>query len=125
MMGININCKGQDFIEQILSYQKKIETRNTPSLHPYLGQRVGLVRTGKGKAMLMGYADILWECEYNTEEEFRKHEHLHLVSKGSKFDIKDKKYGYILTNIERCEPTPVTSRGIVARRIESPTKLWG
>ena len=39
MMGININCKHQDFIGEILSGKKTIETRNTPSLDPYLGQR--------------------------------------------------------------------------------------
>jgi len=58
MLGININCKHQDFIAQILSGEKIIETRNTPSLNPYIGQKIGLIRTGQGKATLEGYAQL-------------------------------------------------------------------
>ena len=48
--GININDKTQPFTDQILHGQKTIETRNTPTLHPHVGKRVGIVRTGKGPA---------------------------------------------------------------------------
>ena len=50
MVGININDKTQDFTGQILRGEKTVETRRTNSLRPYVGKRVGIVRTGRGRA---------------------------------------------------------------------------
>ena len=58
MIGININDKHQLFTEQILNGSKTIETRSSKSLHPYIGKMVGIIRTGKGKATLVGYITI-------------------------------------------------------------------
>jgi len=117
-IGININDSNASWTEYILSGRKTIETRNKPTLDCYIGKRVGIIRTGLGKAMLVGFVDIVGKKEYNSLGEFRKDEHLHLVQVGSEFDFKEKKIGYLLENPERLSnPVPVESRGIVSRKI--------
>lgn len=118
MIGININDKYYPFTEQIFSGLKTIETRNKKTLHPYIGQRVGIIKTGKGKAILVGFVTIGQPIYYKTEEEFRKDEDKHRVSKGSKYDIDGVgKWGYTLINPMRVEPKYIDSKGIVARQI--------
>ena len=118
-MGININCKHQDFIAQILSGEKIIETRNTPSLNPYIGQRIGLIRTGKGKATLEGYATIKGTILYKNPMCFDFHYDLHKVDCNSPYYIKQDgiKIGYLLKDVEAIEPRIITTRGIIARQI--------
>jgi hypothetical protein len=121
-IGININDAAQNFTEQILSGEKTIETRATDSLRPYVGRRVGIVRTGVGPAELVGYATVGEPIVYNNVEEFRADQEKHLVEVGSEFDIQEGgvKYGYPLTDVESVTPTPVTSQGIIARKIPQP-----
>jgi BMFP domain-containing protein YqiC len=117
-MGININDSTQDFTGQILRGEKTIETRSTRSLDPYIGERVGLIRTGVGKATLVGYATVGEPVFYDSVAKFRKDYDKHLVAPGSAFDIKDRlKYGYPLMQVEAVDPRQVESRGIVARRL--------
>jgi len=125
LMGININDKCQDFTGQILRGEKTIETRKTRSLDPYIGERIGLIRTGipKQKATLVGYATVGEPVVYDSVAKFRQDQSKHLVSPGSAFDIKDGlKYGYPLMQVEAVEPRQVESRGIVARRLNPYTK---
>jgi len=117
MYGVNINCKVQGFITEMLSGLKVIETRNKPTLHKLIGQRIGLVQTGKSKAMLMGYATISGYVEYHSPEEFDRDYAKHRVAPGSPYYIKGMKYGYVLKDIVPCEPIPVTSKGIVYRKV--------
>jgi SAM-dependent methyltransferase len=118
MMGININDKCQDFTGQILRGEKTIETRKTRSLDPYIGERVGLIRTGVGKATLVGYATIGEPVVYDSVAKFRRDYDKHLVAPGSAFDIKDGlKYGYPLMQVEPITPKLVQSKGIVARKL--------
>lgn len=117
MMGININDKEFPFTEAILSGKKVIETRYGRSLDPYIGQKVGLVRTGKGKATLVGYAVIGKPKVYKTRKQFDSDWNKHLVASDSKFSWKGIKYGYPLMDIESTRPRVVTTRGIVARKI--------
>lgn len=118
MKAFNVNDKYFPFTEEMLNRNKTIETRGTNSLKSLVGKRVGIIRTGKGKAMLVGYVTISDVIRYNTEEEFRRDENKHLVAPRSKYDITKKgKYGYILENPERCEPVAVTAKGIVIRNI--------
>ena len=118
MMGININDRHYPFTEWILSGVKTIETRKTPSLSPYIGRRVGIIKTGKGKAMLVGFVTIGAPIKYESEEHFRSDEDKHCVLKGSKYDIDSQgKWGYPLLNPIRIEPKYITSKGIVARKI--------
>lgn len=119
-MGININDKIQDFTGQILRGEKIIETRNKNTLKSYVGERVGIIRTGKGKAYLVGFCTLGEPKLYKNEEEFRKDEDKHLVEKGSKFDIpKDGvKYGYPLYDVVKLdEPIKITSKGIISRKL--------
>lgn len=47
--GININDKSQPFTDLILNGKKTVETRTNRNLDDYIGQRIGIVRTGRGK----------------------------------------------------------------------------
>lgn len=132
-IGINVNDKSQAFTEQILSGDKTIETRSRATLHPYIGQRMGLVRTGKGKAQLVGYVTIGEPKLYTTSESFDADAGSHLVGADSPFHIaKSKsgsKWGYQLLNAERIEPRPlVDGTGIppnprVARKLQRSSSL--
>ena len=117
MKGININDRTQDFTGQILRKEKVIETRNSPSLKPYVGKRVGLVRTGKGDATLVGFATVGEPVVYNSLAQFRKDFSRHKVKKGSEFDFKCQKYGYPMIDVEPTTNRKIVSRGIVARQI--------
>lgn len=118
LMGININDCTQDFTGQILRGEKTIETRSTRSLDPYIGERVGLVRTGVGKATLVGYATVGEPVVYDSVAKFRRDYDKHLVAPGSAFDMKDRlKYGYPLMQVESITPKLVQSKGIVARKL--------
>lgn len=118
LMGININDSTQDFTGQILRGEKTIETRSTRSLDPYIGSRVGIIRTGVGKATLVGYATVGEPVFYDSVAKFRRDQSKHLVAPGSAFDIKDRlKYGYPLMQVEPITPKLVQSKGIVARKL--------
>jgi hypothetical protein len=119
-MGININDKIQDFTGQILRGEKTIETRNKNSLKAYVGERVGIIRTGKGNAYLVGFCTVGEPKLYENEKEFRKDEDKHLVQQGSKFDIPKNgvKYGYPLYDVVKLnEPVRITSKGIISRKL--------
>jgi len=117
-IGININDGEQDFTDQILRGEKTIETRNTRSLDPYIGKRVGLVRTGKGKAQHVGFAVIGEPKFYSDAESFRQDEDKHLVPVGSEYDIPETgKWGYPIINPEKIQPRDVLGNGIVGRKV--------
>ena len=126
-VGININDSKQNFTAEILSGNKTIETRDSNSLKSFIGQEVGLIRTGKGKAEVVGYATVGEPVVYNNRAEFKKDQSKHLVKTGSDYDIRTgkTKYGYPLTNVRKVSPFPVTSKGIVSRKIDSPKKKTG
>lgn len=119
MKAININDKDSPFTDWILDGIKTVETREKNTLKSLVGQRVGIIRTGCGKAMLVGYVTIVGIIKYYTVDSFRLDEKRHLVVPGSKYDIKEGcvKYGYVLANAVRCEPVVVTVKGIVIRNI--------
>lgn len=120
LMGININCRQQDYTGQILRGEKLIETRRTQSLRPYVGQRVGIVRTGLGQATLVGYATVGEPIWYGTVEQFRGDEGRHMVAAGSVHDwAPGGKFGFPLLDVEPCGPRVLTSRGIVARKLST------
>ena len=114
MIGININDKHQPFTDQILSGAKTIETRNSKSLHPYINKVVGIIRTGKGKATLVGYTKIKEAKKYNNN--FDKDYNKHLVAPDSPYHGQNK-WGYILVDSFRCEPKLISSRGIISRKL--------
>ena len=111
--GIYINDGTQSFTEQILNGEKTIETRSRNTLKSFLGQRVGIIRSGKSPVVVVGYATIGDEpIVYPDIESFRADEDKHLVKEGSKFDTKGKKYGYVLSDVVRePNPYPISKKG--------------
>jgi len=96
-MGIHINngkgATAQDFTGQIIRGEKTIETKFKPTLNQYIGQRVGIIKTGTSKetpakSYLVGSAIIGKPVVYHNEEEFDKDYDKHLVGKNSKHYIK-------------------------------------
>jgi hypothetical protein len=121
MMGINVRCEsGMDYAGLIVDGAKTLETRRTNSLRPWVGQRVGIVRTGRGPAHLVGYA-VIGEPIVMDHAAFRQAEDQHLVPSGSAYDAQagETKYCYPMRDAERLTaPEPVTTRGIIARKLE-------
>jgi hypothetical protein len=118
-IGINVNDKSQPFTDMIMDGRKTIETRNSRSLDSVVGKRVGIVRTGVGPAILVGYADVGSPIFYGDAKEFDLDWRRHRVGPESPFYIgQEGKWGYPLSNTERLKkPRPVANRGIVIRKI--------
>lgn len=117
-VGININDKKEKWSELLLSGKKTIETRNTNNLKSKVGQPIAVIRTGVGKAHIVGFIMLGEPIVYHTLEEFRADEHRHCIPAGSPFDFNGKKYGYPVEVLHRLEePIPVNSIGIVSRKI--------
>jgi hypothetical protein len=118
-IGININDRSQPFTDMIMDGLKTIETRNSRSLDSVVGKRVGIIRTGVGPAMLVGYADVGEPTFYANPKEFDLDRKKHRVGPESPFYIGPKgKWGYPLSNVEKLpNPLAVQSRGIVVRKI--------
>ena len=120
--GININDKVQDYTGQILRGEKTIETRPSRSLDSRIGKRTGIIRTGAGKATLVGYAIIGKPVVYDSVAKFRRDQSKHRVAPGSIHDIKGGlKYGYPLMQVETVTPRVITSRGNVIRKLNPLT----
>ena len=111
-----------DYAEKIINGEKKFETRDTDSLRPYVGQRIGIARTGEGEAKAIGSVEI-GEPIVVDEKTFRKMQADHLVPEGTDFDIKPggKKYLYPVSNPERFDAPKNVGRGIVSRKILDDT----
>ena len=115
-VGINVNDKDQDFTGQILSGAKTTETRITNSLKPYIGKTVGIVRTGKGTATLVGTMKVGEPKFYKTSEEFDADFDKHQIAKGSPHYIGSQgKYGYPLSEVQPVEPVKLPPGGRIAR----------
>ena len=120
MMGINVrNTKDKPFADLIVDGLKTIETRESNSLHPYVGERIAIVRTGEGKAFAIGEVIITGFSWTNSESTFTSYEDMHMVEKGNPFYIKQSigKYMYFLDNAVRYKTPVAVGRGIVARRL--------
>lgn len=115
-MGININDKDVPYTDMILSGKKKVETRKKPTLDSYVGQKVGIIRTGKGPAELVGHAKVGKPKKYKSKQDFDRDRKNHRVPSKSKED-KTTGYGYPLTEVSRSKPKKIKSRGIVSRKI--------
>ena len=118
MYGICINCKKEPFVSLMLQKLKTVETRlpnkrtGKGSLDRFIGERVGLLETGTHKrAVLRGYATISERITYDRIS-FRN-DTRHCISIGSDYDIPEGgfKYGYVLTDIEECDPIEINAPG--------------
>ncbi len=122
-LGINIavDKNGTDYADLIVNGTKKFESRETASLKPYVGKRVGIVRTGAGPAEVIGSVEIGQPIEVN-EKQFNQLRDQHLVTEDSSFNIKEgqTKFLYPMMDPASTPPQKVTSKGIVARAVPSP-----
>lgn len=119
--GINVRNDGDNrYADLIVDGEKTMESRDSDSLRPYVGQAVGIIRTGEGPAKLIGSVKVGEPIEVG-EQKFRELEAEHLVPAGSAFDIKPgrTKFLYPLTEAKRFDgERDVESRGIVARNVQ-------
>jgi predicted transcriptional regulator len=119
-LGINVrSTKEKPFADLIVDGFKTIETRESDSLHPYVGERIAIVRTGMGKAFAIGAVTITGFGWTNSESIFNTYEDMHMVEKGSPFYIKPNvgKFMYFLENAVRYKTPVAVGRGVVARQL--------
>ena len=122
MMGINVrNTKDKPFADLIVDGLKTIETRESNSLHPYVGKRVAIVRTGEGKAFAIGEVTITGFSWTNSKSIFDSHASAHMVAEDNAFYFKQNigKYMYYLEKAVRYQSPVAVGRGIVARQLTS------
>ena len=121
-LGINVAVdprNGTDYACLIVSGTKRFESRETASLKPYVGKRVGIVRTGAGRpAEVIGSVEIGQPIEVN-EKQFYQLRDRHLVAEDSLFNIKkgQTKFLYPMIDPISTNPRKVSSKGIVARAV--------
>lgn len=124
LMGVNINDTLQDFTGQILSGDKTIETRDSKSLHPYVGKRIGILSTHDTRSnprvtYLVGFATVGEPKFYDNAADFDADYDLHRVAPGSDFHIDNArhgvKWGYPVHDVKHIDPVVVTTKGNVAR----------
>jgi len=128
--GIHINVKHQDFVKQILAGEKTMETRDTDSLKPYVGKRVGIIATGiKGDRYIHGYANIEAPVIYKTSKRFNKDYEKHRVGAESSYHLNNsknkEKYGYPLSSIKALKKPIKLEKGnygIVSRKLPFANK---
>ena len=121
MMGINIRTDKQAnrrYADLILDGLKTLESRNRPTLKCYEGKRMGIIRTGEGRARLIGYVTVGKGFEVSAEE-FRRLEDQHCVPESSEHDVVQSKWLYPMLDPQRCEEVEVFSKGMIARRIDA------
>jgi len=117
--GLNINDSTGQWTDLLLTGVKTIETRNQNNLKSFVGKPIGIIQTGVGRAHVVGFIKLGEPFVYRTLIEFRKDQERHRVLPNSPFDFKDIKFGYPVEIIEKLDkPIPVTTRGIVTRKIQ-------
>lgn len=103
--GISINDGyGIKFTDLILSGKKTIETRNKRTLDPFVGEWVGLIRTGIGKARLVGYIKFGKPISYNSSNFNNDYEKHYISSDDKKFYNNGNKFGYPIIGIKPIKP---------------------
>lgn len=111
---IYINDHCANFTGMILDGIKTYETRTRRTLHRLIGQRVAIIRTGKGPAQIVGYATITGCIECHSAAEYDKYMEQCKLS-GTPFEWNQdttSKYLYRIEYVERCEPYQVPTNVI-------------
>ena len=114
--GLNVRNEADfAFADWIVDGLKTIETRRKPNLDRLIGHRIKIIRTGQGKAQVIGEVTVTGSKQYTSKDQFEADYKQHLVQSGSQFDFDGSKVGYLLTNPKRYQkpydaPYP---RGIV------------
>ena len=119
--GINVRTDTKadiPYADLIVDGEKTLETRDTDSLRPYVGQRMSIVKTGEGEAKAIGSA-VIGEPRQVGVEEFRSLQGQHKVPEGSQFDIKEgsTKFVYPMSSPIKYDEPQMVGKGIVARKV--------
>lgn len=136
MDGININDSDAPWTDMILSGKKTIETRpmiqgrTKGTLHRFVGKRVGIVRTGKGPATLVGYATVGEPIEYRDalafDRDFPRHG---VTSKSPHYIGFSGKWGYPMLQVRRLDrPFVIKTKEkfpIVSRKVPNEAEMLG
>lgn len=118
MYGVFINDDSFPYTDKILEHIKTIETRTKNMLLPLVGERVAIIRTGKGKKpLVVGYVDITNYafCPVIMLDAYRNET---CIPVGSTFDnlgTRDGRQGkwfYYLENAVSCNPYKLPSSAI-------------
>lgn len=107
---VYINCSRFPFVDQIMHFQKLVETRSRDTLRAVVGRRVYLAESGRGRSVIRCSAIIGHPIAVRSREEWDAFRDLHLVPAGSQYDWKPEtrvKYLYPIYGIEACDPFPV------------------
>ena len=111
MLGFYVNDRTAPYTELILGFRKTIETRSRNTLRKLVGQRVALIRTGKGPAVIVGFLTITHR-EFCPPEYFDRYRAQTCIPVGDKYDSTKGKWFYYLEDVERCEPQPLPANAI-------------
>lgn len=112
MKGFFLNCSGNTFDADIFSGKKKIETRTRNMLSKLNHERVAVIKTGKGKPVVIGTVTIngwCYPCKPIWDSLQRK---AACIEPGSKYDCETGKYCYFLENPIPCDPYPVPANAV-------------
>lgn len=119
MLGINVrSTRERRYALDIVRGAKTLETRESDSLRCYVGQRVGIVETGKGKARLLGYVTV-GEPIIIPRADFDAFAGAHLVAPSCAFYPRNgaAKCAYPMLDPAPCAEASIITRGIRARAI--------
>lgn len=116
MKAIFVNeCGSIGYASAIVSGDKVIETRARDMLASCVGERVAVIRTGKGKPVIIGYVDI-WQKMFCPVYEFNRFQWAHLVPPESRYSCHGRgKWFYYLAWAEKCDPIPLSACSAVVR----------
>lgn len=99
---VYINCSEYPFIKQIMQRKKLFETRNKNTLKSFVGKRIFLAETGKGKTVVRCCATVTEVIKISSKKEFNQYRKAACIVRGSAFDwtsATKQKYFYRLTNV--------------------------
>ena len=119
MFFIHVNDTVAPYTDLIFELLKLWETRPKDTLGCFVDQRVGVIRTGKGLATIMGTVEIA-EKRWCNKEEFEALREWHRVPKGSIHDIGESggKWCYRLKNARKLDkPIVIGSKGFTGNRV--------
>lgn len=104
--------RGVPYAYAITAGIKTIETRSRNMLRQLVGERVEIIRTGKGPATIVGRATITgaFFCPLDQFDALRDQ---HLIPPGSCFDATGRgKWCYEMADAETCEPYPLPASAL-------------
>lgn len=102
-----INCKKFPFVTEIMDYLKQYETRTRNTLGRFLGERILIAETGKGRPLVRCSAVIDEIISVRSREEWERYLELTWVPVGSSYDWQPDtkvKWLYHMTDIHPVEP---------------------